>query len=425
MIIHTVEPEQTIESIAADYGVEPFQLAALNGIPAGMQLPSGMAVIILIPVSTHTVVPGDSIFGIAEIYGTQVRALLRNNPWLSLNQPLRIGQKVNIRYEGVKDGEIQAYSYAYPFINRALYRSVLPFLTQVAPFTYGFRRDGTLISPDDEWMIDTAFEYGTAPLMHISTLNEFDVFDSGLAVAVLSNPQLQQTLTDNIIANMQQKGYTALDIDFEYIPPEYANNYYSFILYLSDRLNPLGYEVIVALAPKVSGTQRGLLYEAHDYGLIGRAANAILLMTYEWGYSAGPPMAVSPINKVRQVLDYAVTVIPREKIFLGMSLYGYDWALPYVPGNPPARTLSPEEAVMLASVRGADILYSSFSQAPFFYYNDGGITHEVWFEDARSINARLDLITEYGLRGAGFWHMGRGAMQCWQTLNSRFNIKTL
>lgn len=425
MTIHTADG-QTIADIAEIYGVNARELAALNGISGdGMTLPDGMAVIVLIPETTHTVAEGDSLYTIANMHNTTVRALLRNNPWLSLEKPLIIGQNVNVFYEGSKDGSTEAYSYAYPFINHSVYRSILPFLTRIAPFTYGFMRDGTLIEPDDAWMIEDALKYDTAPMMHVSTLNEAEMFDSGLAVSVLSNTQVQQTLADNIIANMKRKGYTALDIDFEFIPPEYAYNYYSFILYLSDRLNPMGYDVIVALAPKTSAEQKGLLYEAHNYELLGRAANGVLLMTYEWGYSAGPPMAVSPINKVREVLDYAVTAIPREKIYLGFSLYGYDWTLPYFKGNDPARSLSPEEAVMLAYAKDAVIQYSVAAESPFFYYNEGSAAHEVWFEDARSVNARLSLVSEYGLRGAGFWHAGRGAAQCWQTLNSRFDIITL
>ncbi|MBQ4061620.1 MAG: LysM peptidoglycan-binding domain-containing protein [Christensenellaceae bacterium] len=426
MIIHTVRENESIRKIANFYGVDAANLSVLNGVSSpDIILPKGMAVLVLIPAVTHTALAGDTLFNIAERYATNVRSLLRNNPWLSIDTPLSSGQNVVISYRGEKLGSADIYSYAYPFISESLLSSVLPFLTRLAPFTYGFRQDGSLVVPNDEWMIALANDYGTAPIMHLSTLNDQDVFDSSLAVSALTDTALQQTLINNIIANMQRKGYTALDIDFEYIPVGLASNYYSFILRLSDTLNPLGYEVIVALAPKTSSQQRGLLYEAHNYSLLGRAANAVLLMTYEWGYSAGPPMAVSPINKVREVLDYAVTVIPREKIYLGISLYGYDWTLPYLEGNPPAVSLSPEEAVMLAYENGAEIQYSYFSEAPFFYYTNNSRTHEVWYEDARSIAARLKLINEYKLKGAGFWHAGRGAMQCWQTLNSLYDIKSV
>ena len=127
---------------------------------------------------------------------------------------------------------------------------------------------------------------------------------------------------------------------------------------------PLGCPVIVALAPKTSAAQRGLLYEAHDYALLGAAANAVFLMTYEWGYAYGPPMAVAPLGQVRAVLDYALTAVAPEKIFMGIPLYGYDWPLPFVSGETRAESLSPVQAVERALRHDIAIQYDAAAQAP-------------------------------------------------------------
>ena len=81
---------------------------------------------------------------------------------------------------------------------------------------------------------------------------------------------------------------------------------------------------------------------------IGEVVDFVVIMTYEWGYSGGPPMAVSPIGPVRKVLEYAVTEMTPNKIMMGQNLYGYDWTLPYKPGNPFAKALSPQQAIQLA-----------------------------------------------------------------------------
>ena len=116
-------------------------------------------------------------------------------------------------------------------------------------------------------------------------------------------------------------------------------------------------------------------------------------------------MAVSPINKVREVLDFAVSQIPSEKILMGMSNYGYDWTLPYVRGESKARTIGNVEAIQIARANNAVIQFDEVSQAPFFNYTVDGVQHEVWFEDARSLNARLRLVSEYNLKGVGFWQL--------------------
>ena len=188
-------------------------------------------------------------------------------------------------------------------------------------------------------------------------------------------------------------------------------------------LHAWGLFLWTAAAPKTSAQQRGLLYEGHPYAAMGLASDGVLLMTYEWGYTAGPPMAVAPLPNVKAVVDYAVTEISREKLLLGIPNYGYDWPLPFVQGTTRARSLSNQEAIALAVQHRADIFYDETAQAPYFHYTDsGGTIHEVWFEDARSLSAKLRLIAAYGLQGTGIWNLMRPFSQLWLVLDSLYRI---
>jgi spore germination protein len=134
-------------------------------------------------------------------------------------------------------------------------------------------------------------------------------------------------------------------------------------------------------------------------------------------------MAVAPINQVRKVLDYAVSVIPPKKIMMGMPLYGYDWKLPFVQGGPFARRVSPQDAITLAARYGSNIEYDRQAQSPFFnYFDESGTRHVVWFEDARSVQVKFLTVVEYGLRGVSYWVLGESFPQNWQVLDNMFNI---
>ena len=223
---------------------------------------------------------------------------------------------------------------------------------------------------------------------------------------------------------MTAKGYRGLDVDFEYLEGHQAAAYAAFIEALRQRLDPLGWPVTVALAPKSGAGQKGLLYEGHDYAALGRAADSVLLMTYEWGYTAGPPMAVAPLPQVRRVLDYALTEIPPEKIFLGVPTYGYDWPLPFRQGITRAPSLSPQQALALARRYGAEIQYDETAQAPWFRYTaENGTVHEVWFEDARSSLAKFRLAADNRLQGVGMWSLMRDAPQTYLVLHGAFGIE--
>ncbi len=102
---------------------------------------------------------------------------------------------------------------------------------------------------------------------------------------MVNNEIAKQTLIENLIAQIENRGFEGVDIDFEYILPEDKLAFVNFVRDIRTAINALGYPVSVALAPKISDTQTGLLYEGKDYGLLGEAADYVLLMTYEWGYT--------------------------------------------------------------------------------------------------------------------------------------------
>lgn len=420
MIIHVVKPGESLYSIARFYGASQNRIASENELRNPNELVIGQTLVITEGTSKHKVQPGQSIYLIASQYGVSVRALLAANPNINPAQ-LSVGQIINIPIRTEKRGTIDVNGYAFPNISMEVLRKTLPYLTFLSIFSYEVNADGTLKTINDQPLIDAARAAGVAPVMVITNLSESG-FSSDLARTILTNQAVQDTLLNNVIANMRAKNYRGLDIDFEYIYPENREDYNNFLRKTVNRLRPLGYTITSALAPKTSADQKGLLYEAHDYPVHGALLDHVILMTYEWGYTFGPPLAVAPINEIRKVLNYAVTAIPRDKILMGIPNYGYDWTLPYVEGSR-AATVTNTGAVDLAVREKAAIQYNDVSKAPYFnYYDDAKKQHVVWFEDARSIEAKLELVDEYNLGGVSYWTINRYFPQNWLVLSSMYDI---
>lgn len=285
MVIHVVRPGESLSSVAREYGVPLSQLAVDNGLQNDPRLVVGQALVVQFPQQVHTVQPGESLSSIARQYGMSLRQLYRNNPILGGGPVLYPGQTLVISYEGATEGVLSVNGYAYPFIDKDLLQSTVPYLTFLTPFTYGFTPDGTLVDLDDGVLIAMAKAGGAAPLMHLSTLTGEGGFSNELAHIALTDRTVQDALISNLRRTLEEKGYRGLDVDFEYVFPEDASAYAAFLGRLTALLNPLGYPVIAALAPKTSADQPGLLYEVHNYRAIAEAVNEVLLMTYEWGYT--------------------------------------------------------------------------------------------------------------------------------------------
>ncbi len=422
MIIHVVRPGDSIYSIARQYGVSPQKIISDNELTNPDRLVVGQTIVVLEGIRRHAVVPGESLYSIARQYGISVNELIAANPQITNPNLIYAGQIINIPPRTIRFGPIMVNGYAFPNINRDVLNRTLPHLTFLSIFSYQVRSDGSLITIPDEPLIQAARAARVAPLMVITNIREGGGFSSDIAHAVLTDSQAQDNLINNVVATLREKNYYGLDIDFEYIYPYDRESYNNFLRRVVNTLRPLGYTITTAIAPKISAVQQGLLYEAHDYPVHGALSDHVILMTYEWGYTYGPPMAVAPINEVRRVLNYAVTAIPRQKIFMGIPNYGYDWTLPYTPGTA-ARTISNPGAVDLAANVGAVIRYDPVAQAPFFnYYDANGRQHVVWFEDARSILAKLTLANEFRVGGLSYWTIGRYFPQNWLVLSSVYDV---
>ena len=131
------------------------------------------------------------------------------------------------------------------------------------------------------------------------------------------------------------------------------------------------------------------------------------------------------MNRIRRVLEYALTEMPAGKILMGFSNYAYDWTLPWKQGTA-ARVLSNAGAQELAASRWAEIQYDQTAGAAWFNYTDtAGRRHVVWFEDARSIRARLALVEEYGLAGISIWTADRLWRPIYALLEERFGVEKI
>lgn len=422
-MIYTVKQGDTIYQIAREYGSTIADIVNANGLTRPDSLVVGQN--LFIPsttntTNTYTIVSGDTMYKIASRYGITLEELIRANPQIPNPNIIQIGQSINIPNN---KPTIEVNGYAIAGINLETLNRTLPYLTYLSLFSYQALPNGNLTTLYEQERINLALSQNTSPIMVVTNIGNSGGFDSDLASGILNNPETQTVFINNIISTLSAKNYSGVDIDFEYLYPQDRAAYIQFLSNLKASLVAVNKTLSVAVAPKYRDNQEGLLYEAHDYRAIGEIADRVIIMTYEWGYVYGEPMAISPYREVAAVISYAVTRIPSEKILMGMPNYAYDWKTPWSQGDT-ANTITNISALDLAIDNGANILFDNSAQAPYFNYTDSqGNSRIVWFEDARSISARLDLVTQYNLAGVSYWTINNFFPVNWAVLTSKFNIK--
>lgn len=398
--IHVVKSGQTLYEIANQYGLSTKTIALANKLTSPSDLVVGQAIVI----------PSEK--------GVRATSVVTGN---RLNQTFTQG----LPQPSTNKIDVNAYIEPRGKVTKSqlqIIREISPYLTYLAPFNFQIKRDGTLAAPPLATMPAIAKQHNAISMMVVTNL-ENDQFSPELGSLLLRNEQFSNKVLDNIIRTAKTLGFKDIHFDIEHIKPEDRDAFNRFLQKASSRIKSAGFLFSTALAPKTSASQKGAWYTSHDYKKHGELADFVVIMTYEWGFSGGPPMPVSPISEVRKVLEYARTEIPSSKIMMGQNLYGYDWTLPYKRGNKYAHALSPQEAIELAKRENASILYDQKAQAPYFsYVDDAGNKHMVWFEDARSIQAKFDLVKELGLKGISYWKLGLDFPQNWALLRENFDV---
>ncbi|MCL2617506.1 MAG: glycosyl hydrolase family 18 protein [Defluviitaleaceae bacterium] len=373
----------------------------------------------------HVVQQGDSLYSIGKEYGTDYATLARQNG-IDPRQTLVIGQTIVIPGESDRLGIVEVNGYAFANIAEDVLAKTLPRLTFLSLFSYEVRPGGDLVPiavpAAEDRAISAAIAARVMPALVLTNIGTSGNFEADLAHAIINDAAAVGKLLDSLTAIMHSKGYAGLDVDFEYVLPADREAYTSFLETCAARMESHGFFLSCAIPAKDADNPADSLTGAYDYAAIGQIADYVTLMTYEWGYAAGQPMAVAPINKVEDVLRFATGLMPSVKILMGIPNYGYDWPTPVTPATP-GKAIGNTRAVDLARKYNQAISFDETAQTPFFeYWPNAHTRHEVWFEDARSAHAKLLMAHKYNLAGFSYWTINRYWPQNWLLLDEMYDV---
>lgn len=283
-------------------------------------------------------------------------------------------------------------------------------LSGISPLWYTLQPDGSLDDKgyDQEKIADFAHSKGKKVIAMINN-NGKDEF--------LKDSALRSRAITNIVQMLTSKGYDGVDIDFEPLPGEDRRPLTDFIAALSGQLKARQKTLVVSVGAKWS-TDESLndAAIAYDYQQIGKYSDYVQIMSYDQYHGGAGPVA--SIKWVQAIIEHAVTLIPAEKILLGIAGYGYDYS-----DNGNKDTVAGRDAVPLAVRYGAAVIWDDESQTPHFSYVEKGLRHDVWFENGYSVAFKLNLVNNYNLGGATLWSLGQEDDYMWKVISSKLKIR--
>ncbi|WP_100486762.1 glycosyl hydrolase family 18 protein [Sporolactobacillus pectinivorans] len=399
MFVYVVKSGDSLFGVSQKFDVPVDTLRSVNGLSA-TNVVIGQA--LLVPGSIYTVQAGDSFWTISRAAHVPLRALMQANPGIS-PENLKPGMRLNL--PSIERRIASHFSYTQlrtPAVDQAAISDNAPYLSYIALFETHFNWNGDLSPLDDSAGVLAAWRGRVTPILAITNLTESG-FNAALVQHVLNTPDVQTLLIDNMINRATSRGYGGINIDFEGVLASDREAFVAFLQAIKTRAQAANLNLSIAVPAKTDDTVPWV--RGYDYESIGAIVDQFFIMAYDWHHAGSEPGATAPLADVMATMNYATSLMDRNKIIMGTPFYGYDWVIPYSSGTP-GRAITNQAAVDLAMSEQVPINFSEADQAAYFYYtDDGGQNHVVWFEDTRSLFAKTRIVYNERLGGIGTWQL--------------------
>jgi Predicted glycosyl hydrolase len=399
LFVYVVKSGDSLFGVSQKFDVPVDTLRSVNGLSA-TNVVTGQA--LLVPGNIYTVQAGDSFWTISRAAHVPLDALMKANPGVR-PENLKPGMHLNLPGLARRVGTHFSYTQLRtPAADRAVIADNAPYLTYIALFETHFNWNADLSPLNDSAGVLAAWRGRVVPVLTVTNLSESG-FNAALVQRVLNTPDVQAQLINNMINTATTRGYGGINIDFEGVPASERDAFVAFLQALKVRTSAADLNLSIAVPAKTNDTVPWV--RGYDYEAIGATVDQFFIMAYDWHHAGSEPGATAPITDVIATVNYAASLMDRNKIIMGTPFYGYDWVIPYSSGTP-GRAITNQAAINLAMAEQVPIYYSEADQAAYFYYtDDSGRNHVVWFEDTRSLFAKTRIVYNERLGGIGTWQL--------------------
>lgn len=283
----------------------------------------------------------------------------------------------------------------------------------IVPFWGTLQTDGSISDRgggDHAAVVKFARDHGTKTLLMINNAKQDS--DNPPVHTVLTSPSLRTAAVDSLEAYIKKYNLDGVNIDFEMVPAGDRDSLTAFMKELYERLKPQGYIVSIDVFPKTD--EENDVAAAYDYAQLPKYADRIAVMTYDNHGAWSGPGPIAPAGWVEENLKYALKFIPKNKLYLGIAGYGYDWSSKGV------ESLEYGPIMNLVDRFGSTVAWDDASKSPnFTYTGPDGVKHTVWFENRESLKYKLDIVNKYDIAGAALWKLGEEDPGYWPVIRDK------
>lgn len=301
----------------------------------------------------------------------------------------------------------------------------------LAPTWYTADENGLVTGAPNPTVLDAAHRDGL-PVMPILALFGKKKFHD-----LAGNSAGRQRMIDALLREARLHGYTGFQFDFENVDYLDRDGLTSVVAEAAAALHKANLQLTIATVPNAPGYPGAggfakWIYTdwrgAYDLQALAKSVDLICLMTYDQQTRWTMPGPVAGWQWTTENLDYTLQSVPREKLSLGIPLYGYHWytgppttdkATGKEEPNLSGDYIGAPDAMQLATTYGGKVQWDDADRSAFFYFYRDQMREWVFFTDLRTFRERYQLVKDRNLEGFCSWVLGTEDPQIWTLLPDR------
>jgi spore germination protein YaaH len=297
----------------------------------------------------------------------------------------------------------------------------------LVPAWYSVDENGLVTGMPNASVLAKAHEK-SVPVMPIIAL-----FNKKKFHELATNSEAQKQMNDAMIRESKLHGYVGFQLDLENVDYLDKANLNNLVRESAERLHAAGLKITIATVPNApgypgtGGFSKWIFTDwrgAFDIATLAKYVDLLCLMTYDQNTRWTEPGPVAGWQWTVENLDYALKVVPKEKLSLGIPLYGYHW---YTKAptedkdgsehpNPSADYINTSDVLRLAAEFNAKPQWDEFDHTAFFYFYRDQLREWIFYTDQRTFQDRYELVKERGLQGFCSWMLGTEDPAIWNLL---------
>lgn len=293
----------------------------------------------------------------------------------------------------------------------------------LVPAWYSVDGNGLVWGGPNPYVLETAAQHHVPVMPIVASMVQADLHK------LLTTPAARKAFIDTLLSECKKNEYSGFQIDFENVAWTDRDLLSDLVAETAAALHKESLQLTIATVPNGPGTPGKSGYShwlyanwrgAYDLKALSKSADLICLMTYDQNTRWTQPGPVAGYPWTVQQLEYALQSVPKEKLSMGIPLYGYHW-FAGEPGkdekpNPDAEYIGQQEIDGYLAAYHPHVEWDSVDRAAWFYFYKDDNREWVFYTDKRGFEERLNLVRSYKLQGFCSWVLGTEDPAVWTVL---------